>query len=226
MLGALIGVTVLTNVDGDAVRSRSSPSSCILVGLRILVASAARSRLRRPAPTTRRTMTTACRVRRAGRRRVAAAAGGITNGLVGAWGPVVTPFLLHRGLAAALRHRLGEHGRGRGGDVSAVSLIASLGGDGIDIGIVLAMLVGGVLGGAARGHGRPVHPGPGLGVAVAGLLLATNVRELSTWGDLGPVRWAAYGLVGVLVAAAALRPRWLARRAMTQTVHPSSLDVV
>ena len=27
-----------------------------------------------------------------------AATGGVTNGLVGAWGPVVTPFLLHRGV--------------------------------------------------------------------------------------------------------------------------------
>ena len=34
---------------------------------------------------------------------VAATAGGVTNGLVGAWGPVVTPFLLHRGLRPASR---------------------------------------------------------------------------------------------------------------------------
>ena len=28
-----------------------------------------------------------------------AATGGVTNGLIGAWGPVVTPFLMHRELA-------------------------------------------------------------------------------------------------------------------------------
>lgn len=27
-------------------------------------------------------------------------AGGVTNGLIGAWGPVVTPVLLHKGLSA------------------------------------------------------------------------------------------------------------------------------
>ena len=88
------------------------------------------------------------------------------------------------------------------------------------------MLGGGVLAAPLAAMVVRHIPARALGVAVAGLLLATNVRELSTWADLGPVRWAAYGLVGVLVAAAALRPRWLARRAMTQTVHPSSLDVV
>ena len=34
---------------------------------------------------------------------VAAAAGGVTNGMIGAWGPVVTPFLMHRGLAPRSR---------------------------------------------------------------------------------------------------------------------------
>jgi uncharacterized protein len=30
--------------------------------------------------------------------RLAATAGGITNGMIGTWGPIVTPFLLHKGL--------------------------------------------------------------------------------------------------------------------------------
>jgi hypothetical protein len=69
-------------------------------------------------------------------------------------------------------------------------------------------------------------PARALGVAVGALLLLTNARELSGWADLGPIRWVAYSVVGLLVAAAALRPRRLAATTMTQTVHPSSLDVV
>jgi hypothetical protein len=46
-----------------------------------------------------------------------------------------------------------------------------------------------------------------MGVAVGGLLLLTNARELSSAGDLGSARWLAYGLVATLIALAALRPR-------------------
>jgi hypothetical protein len=44
-------------------------------------------------------------------------------------------------------------------------------------------------------------------VAVGALLLTTNVGEIASWANLGTARWALYGLVPVLVAAAALRPR-------------------
>ena len=48
---------------------------------------------------------------------------------------------------------------------------------------------------------RHIPPRP-MGVAVGGLLLLTNARELSSSGELGPERWLAYALVAVLVALA------------------------
>jgi uncharacterized membrane protein YfcA len=224
-LGALVGVTVLNNVDGDQLKPILA-ALLILVGLRILI------RFSQPLPTATAgavgPTSDEDRAPRFDERGVliAAGTGGITNGLVGAWGPVVTPFLLHKGLAPRFAIGSVNTAEVAVATVSAVSLIASIGSDGMDIGIALAMLGGGVLAAPLAAMVVRHIPPRALGVAVAGLLLATNVRELSTWADLGPVRWAAYGLVCVLVAAAALRPRWLARRAMTQTVHPSSLDVV
>ena len=38
-----------------------------------------------------------------------------------------------------------------------------------------------------------------MGIAVAGLLLFTNVRELAGWIGLGWTRWVAYFAVGALI---------------------------
>ena len=46
-----------------------------------------------------------------------------------------------------------------------------------------------------------------MGVAVGGLLLLTNTRELAGWAGLDVTRWLAYGAVLALVALAALGPR-------------------
>lgn len=94
-IGAGIGATVLSNVDGRTVR----PYLALLlmsVGLRILV------RFSRHLPQTVHEEATASTFDVRGVE-VAATAGGITNGLVGAWGPVVTPYLLHRGVPPASR---------------------------------------------------------------------------------------------------------------------------
>jgi hypothetical protein len=50
-------------------------------------------------------------------------------------------------------------------------------------------------------------PPRGLGLAVAGLLLATQSRELCNSLDVGDARWFACAAIPVLVALAALRPR-------------------
>ena len=55
-----------------------------------------------------------------------------------------------------------------------------------------------------------------MGVAVGGLLLLTNTRELSKAGELDAGRWFAYALVIVLVTLAALRPR------LMRAGHPST----
>lgn len=206
-VGALAGVTVLANVDGDQIK----PVLSVL-----LVAMAGRILLRfsRPLPRSTEDELEDGSGRRYNDRgtAVVAAAGGVTNGLVGAWGPVVTPFLLHRGLAP--RYAIGcvNTAEVAVAVVASGSLLAAVGGGGIDVAVVLAMLTGGVLAAPLAAWVIRYLPARGLGVAVAGLLFVTNVRELTSSTDARPFRWPAFGLVAVACAWAALRPRRLARR--------------
>ena len=143
---------------------------------------------------------------------VAATAGGVTNGMVGAWGPVVTPFLLHRGLPP--RFAIGSVNTAEVAValVASVSLITSLGGDGLEAGVVIAMLLGGMLAAPISAYVVRFVPARSLGLAVAGLLLFTQARELATFLELGAGRWLAYAAVAVGLALAALRPRLAARK--------------
>ncbi|HEU5084905.1 MAG TPA: sulfite exporter TauE/SafE family protein [Acidimicrobiales bacterium] len=196
--GAVIGVAVLATVDGDRLR----PALAVLllaVGVRILV------RFSRPltaAPTA-----AAGDRRRSSAMAVTGAAGGITNGLVGAWGPVVTPVLLHRGVAPRIAVGSVNTAEVAVAVTAAGSLIGSMGSRGIEIPMVLAMLAGGV--GAAPLAAVVVQRIPArlLGVAVAALLLLTQTRELLHAGAVPPVPAVAYGAVAVAVAAALVRPR-------------------
>lgn len=208
-IGAVIGVTVLANVDGDRIKPILAVL-LMLVGLRILVrfSSAlpvAQADANAPdgsmPPFDDRGVP------------IAAAAGGITNGLVGAWGPVVTPFLLHRGLPPRFAIGSVNTAEVAVAAVAAGSLVASLGSAGIDGGVVLAMLGGGVLAAPIAAWVIKFFPARALGLAVAGLLLVTNVRELSNWADLSASRWAFYAFVPALVVGAAFRPRVRNRRA-------------
>jgi hypothetical protein len=146
---------------------------------------------------------------------VAAAAGGVTNGLIGAWGPIVTPFLLHRGLTPRFAVGSVNTAEVAVATVSAGSLIASLGGDSLEFGVIIAMLAGGVaaapLAALLVRHVRARV----IGLAVGALLLLTNARDLAGWADLGAVRWVVYALVVLLVAGAAATPWLEARRART-----------
>jgi uncharacterized membrane protein YfcA len=203
-VGALIGTTVLVFVDGDDLRPALA-TILLLVGLRILL------RFSRPLPL--RPDTDAGVVEGqlppfdARGVEVAATAGGVTNGMVGAWGPVVTPFLLHRGLPP--RFAIGSVNTAEVAValVASVSLITSLGGEGLEVGVVVAMLLGGMLAAPIAAYVVRFVPARALGLAVAGLLLFTQARELATWFEVGRVRWLAYaGIAGALVLAA-LRPR-------------------
>ncbi len=204
-VGALLGTSVLVRVDGDDVR----PFLAVLllaVGIRILF------RFSRPLPTAPDVEGVdvdpdALPPYNERGVEVVATAGGVTNGLVGAWGPVVTPFLLHRGLRPRFAIGSVNTAEVAVAVVAAGSLITSLGGAGLEAGVVLAMLAGGMLAAPLAAYVvRFVPPRP-LGLAVAGLLLLTQTRELATAADLGPSRWIAYGVVGLLIVAAALRPR-------------------
>jgi hypothetical protein len=205
-LGALIGVTVLSQVDGDDLRPVIAVL-LLLVGLRIL------RRFSRPftiavseaddvehdpdrmPPFDERGVT------------VAAASGGLTNGLIGAWGPVVTPFLLHRGLPPRFAIGSVNTAEVAVAAISAGSLIGALGGNGVDGPVVIAMLAGGVIAAPLAAWVIRYIPPHAMGLGVAALLLITNTRELAGWAELGTSRWALYATIPMLVAAAALTAR-------------------
>jgi uncharacterized protein len=217
MAGALIGVTILARVDEDDIRPVLA-ILLLLVGLRILI------RFSRPVATRAHDGVGPPSFEVHGVT-VAATAGGVTNGLVGAWGPVVTPFLLHRGLPP--RYAIGSVNTAEVAVavVASGSLLASVGGDGIEGGTVLAMLIGGVIASPLAAWLIRFVPVRLLGLAVAALLLLTNVRELADQLEIGPARWAAYAAVAVAVTLAALRPRLAARRRASAPIDPEELGV-
>jgi len=99
-------------------------------------------------------------------------------------------------------------------------LITSLGRGGVEIGIVLAMLVGGVVAAPLAASLVRFIPARLLGLAVAGLLLLTQSRELATAYDFPGSRWVVYLSIPLLVLLAALRPR-IARRLRRSTTGPA-----
>jgi uncharacterized protein len=211
-LGALVGVTVLANVDGDTIKPILSVL-LLLVGIRILV------RFSRPLPLAP-DKPDAETTRPGGAPRfdepgtmVAGAAGGVTNGLVGAWGPVVTPYLLHKGLAPRFAVGSVNTAEVAVATVAAGSIIASFGSDGLDVGVVLAMLAGGVIAAPLAAYVIRFLPPRALGLAVAALLLITNIRDLSGEVDEAWVEWVGYAVAVALVALAAHRPRMTRHRA-------------
>jgi uncharacterized membrane protein YfcA len=216
MLGALVGATILASVDGDALRPVLAVL-LLLVGLRILV------RFSRPVvarPVDLSAGPPSFDVRGV---HVAAGAGGVTNGLVGAWGPVVTPFLLHRGLPP--RYAIGSVNTAEVAVavVAAGSLLASLGSDsGVELATVLAMLAGGVIASPLAAYTVRLISPRRLGLAVGALLVFTNVRELAGAADLGTTRWIGYAVVALVVALAALRPR-VDRRRVLETAGETEL---
>jgi uncharacterized protein len=200
MAGALIGVTILASVDADDIRPVLAVL-LLLVGVRILV------RFSRPLVPRAPTDSSGPPKFDVPGTTPVAATGGVTNGLVGAWGPVVTPFLLHRGLPP--RYAVGSVNTAEVAVavVAAGSLLASLGRESIDGWTVLAMLTGGVAASPLAAWLIRFLPARLLGLAVAALLIVTNIRELAGEVDIGPTRWIAYALVAAAVAFAALRPR-------------------
>lgn len=205
-VGALVGVTILSNVDGDVIK----PALAVLlsvIGLRILW------RFSRPVtvkPEEFEDLEGDPDKMPAFDDRgveVVAAAGGITNGMIGAWGPVVTPFLMGRKLAPRFAVGSVNTAEVAVAAVSVTSLVAAVGKGDLNVGIIVAMLLGGMLAAPVAAWSiRHIPPRP-MGVAVGGLLLLTNARELGNSAGLGAERWLAYALVAALVALAALRPR-------------------
>jgi uncharacterized membrane protein YfcA len=204
-LGAFVGVYVLSSIDGTTLRPYLAMLLTI-IGIRILV------RFARPMPRTEKATTPISGSEKRelvfDRRGVKTAAflGGVTNGMIGAWGPVVTPFLLHRSVRP--RYAIGcvNTAEVAVASASAFSLIASLGRAGINGPTVLSLLLGGIVAApVAAWFIRHVAPGL-MGVSVAGLLLLTNARDLTAWAGLrsGPGLWAVYGGILAVTAVAFL----------------------
>jgi uncharacterized membrane protein YfcA len=171
-VGALIGVTILASVDG-AVLKPVLAVLLLLVGVRILVRfsgplAAPVAEVEGGVPPFDERGTTA-----------AATTGGVTNGLVGAWGPVVTPFLLHRGLPPRFAIGSVNTAEVAVAMVSSGTLLASLGGDGVAATTVVAMLVGGVVASPLAAWLVRFMPARALGLAVAAFLLVANLRALA-----------------------------------------------
>ena len=201
VFGALAGTLILTNVDGDRLRPILA-ALLFLIGVRILL------RFRRPvtaAPPSGGHHAHDLRGVTA-----AGAVGGVTNGMIGAWGPVVTPFLLHRGVIPRLVVGSVNTAEIAVAVVAAGSLLTA-DQHSLDASTVAAMLVGGVLAAPVAALTVRRVPARLLGVLVAGLLLLTNARELANWVELGWVRWAIYGAIVAVVAAVA----WPSRGAAT-----------
>ncbi len=206
-LGAIVGVTVLSNVDAATIRPILAVL-LILVGLRILL------RFSRPIEVHAEEFEDLAHdpdkmppFNDKGTE-IVAAAGGITNGMIGTWGPVVTPFLMHRRLAPRFAVGSVNTAEVAVAAVSVASLIATIGKGGLDVAVIVAMILGGVIAAPVAAWFVRHVPARPMGVAVGALLLFTNARELAGWADLELSRWAVYAGIVALVATAALRPRW------------------
>jgi uncharacterized membrane protein YfcA len=196
MIGAVVGTYILTSVDGDQLRPFLA-MLLILIGLRILL------RFRRPIDSA---TSAAVDHEQTHGVEIAGAAGGVTNGLIGAWGPVVTPFLLHRRIMPRIVVGSVNTAEVAVAFVAAGSLLTSAS-TGIDPSTVAAMLIGGVIAAPVAAWSVRFLPARVLGLLVAGLLLLTNARELAGWAELGASRWGIYAAVATLVIAAGLNPR-------------------
>jgi uncharacterized membrane protein YfcA len=155
---------------------------------------------------------------------LAAFAGGITNGLIGAWGPVVTPVLLGRsGLAP--RHAIGSANTAEVAVAltASTSLLASVGADGVDRGTLLAMLIGGAAG-APMAAWTVRHLAPrSLGIGASTLLLVTAVGELAEAGPYPGLRWPLYVVV-LAIGLAAHRAAPPGQRRRSTGVLPESVS--
>lgn len=175
VLGSIVGALVLTNVDADQIRPVLA-LMLLLVGLRLLVRFSAPMSAPSPGGSTEG-------VDGPGRSswgfRAVAATGGLTNGLVGAWGPVITPYLLHRRIAPRVVVGSVNTAEIVVALVSAGSLITSLGSNGVEPSIVIAMLAGGVVAAPLSAHVVKFIAPRVLGMAIACLLLVTQTRELA-----------------------------------------------
>jgi uncharacterized membrane protein YfcA len=215
IVGALLGATLLSNLNGPLLKPALA-GLLVVIGLRILFRFA-RLPSQPPVQASSGESLPPTAVNLKGLY-VAAACGGVTNGMIGAWGPVVTPFLLHRGLSP--RYAIGSVNTAEVAvaAASAASLIASVGKGGVELGVVIAMLVGGVVAAPVAAWTIRFIPARPLGIAVAGLLLLTNARELIRFANVSA--WSAWIYVGIVLLVALAMAAPLLTRAARPSLAP------
>ena len=147
---------------------------------------------------------------------------GLVGGFVdatggGGWGPVVTTTLLTGGRTAP-RTVVGSVGASEFLVTVAASagFLTGLGTAGISLGIVLTLLAGGLVAAPIAAWLVSRLPGPVLGTAVGGLILATNLRVLLSWSGTPTMTgvavyvalaavWSVFMLLSVRRASAVAR---------------------
>lgn len=215
-VGAVFGALILTAADGELIR----PLLAVLLtalGIRII--------LRFSRPLVVPEIVEDDDAASDGSVMVAGAAGGITNGLVGAWGPVVTPLLLQRGIAPRIAVGSTNTAEVAVAVVSAGSLLGSVGGKGFDLGVAIAMIAGGALAAPLGAYVIRFVPARVLGLAVGGLLMLTQIRELTRFtGSALPVA-VIYGSVLAIIAVVRFRSTLSFRnRATAEKLYGESQD--
>jgi uncharacterized membrane protein YfcA len=226
--GGVLGVTVLSSVDGDTIRPYLA-LLLTLVGVRMLVRFS-RSPPVAPASEPRGERAALQSVTfSSGGVAITALVGGVTNGLIGAWGPVVTPYLLNR--AVSPRFAIGSVNTAEVAvaSASAFSLIGSLGTAGVDGLVLMSMLAGGVVAAPLAAWVIRYVPTRPMGIAVASLLLLTNTRQLADWAGFtyGPWNGSVYAAtIAFVVLAVYVAGRSIASRIAPTDVRadPQSFD--
>ena len=137
---------------------------------------------------------------------IAGGVGGLSNGLVGAWGPVVTPWLLHRGLSPRVAVGSTNTAEVAVAIVAAGVLIGSVGDRPFEFGVALAMIAGGIVAAPLGAYVIRFIPARVLGLAVGGLLMLTQVRELGRLMDLPLAGWISSVVILIVVVLAGARP--------------------
>ncbi len=218
--GAVLGATVLSNVDGRTIKPYLA-LLLTLVGVRVLI------RFIRPHVAVQSGEQTEAGVAIGTAQpypralAIVALLGGTTNGLIGAWGPIVTPYLLNRAVRPRLAIGSVNTAEVAVASASAFSLISSLGIAGVDVFVLLSMLAGGVVAAPLAAwviRFVPVRP---MGVAVAVLLLMTNAGPVVGWAGftLGLLSGTVYAALIALVVLAV----HTARRSYTSRNAPAAV---
>ncbi len=118
----------------------------------------------------------------------------------GGWGPVATPALLTDGRMEP-RKVIGSVDTAEFAVSAAASIgfLVGLGASGVNWSFALALLAGGLVAAPLAAYLVRIAPAHLLGVAVGGVILATNTRTLfSSFAVSDSVRWPAYAAIALV----------------------------